>query len=135
MRLRLKEDPREWRRFAWALSGAVALVAALLAYRAPDPSAPAFFGFALAVAVFVTGSLWPRAYRPVYRAAMRFSHAMGQVVGRVLLGLLFVLLLLPLGLILRLSGKDLLQLKTHRGRQVDSYWQPVKPPGPLDRLF
>jgi hypothetical protein len=135
MRLRLKEDPREWRKFAWVLSGALTLVTALLIYRLRSFGAPAIASLSLAVFVFFTGSLWPRPYRPVYRMAMRVSHAIGQVVGRVLLGLLFVFLLLPLALVLRLTGRDLLRLKNPRPPPPDSYWQPVRSPGPLDRMF
>jgi len=135
MRLRLKEDPREWRKFAWALSAALSLVTGLLIYRSRSFGTPAIVTLPLAIVVFVTGTLWPRPYRPVYRVAMRVSHAIGQVVGKVLLGVFFLLLVLPLSLVLRLLGKDLLRLRQPRQESVDSYWQPVKLPGPLDRMF
>jgi hypothetical protein len=51
----------------------------------------------------------------------------------VLLVLFFFFILTPVGLILRLMGKDALQLKPRR--EAQSCWQTAKDYGPLDRLF
>ena len=64
---------------------------------------------------------------------MTASWHVGQVMGRLLLTVLFLLLVTPLGLLLRLLGKDLLELK--RRPDAASYWHVAKKPGPLDRMF
>jgi hypothetical protein len=58
------------------------------------------------------------------RAWMRVGHAVGRVVTAVLLALVFVLVVCPLALVMRLVGRDALRL---RGRS-ESYWEPKAPP-------
>jgi hypothetical protein len=64
---------------------------------------------------------------------MRVSYQIGQVVGKVLLTAFFFLLVTPLGLALRLAGKDLLQLK--RDDAAPTWWQPAKNNREFDRMF
>jgi hypothetical protein len=133
MRLKLKEDPREWRKFAlvFALAGAVLVGLCWRAGWLADTGLQA--GMALLAAALTAGSLRPRWVRPVYRGAMTASFHVGQVMGRVLLVLLFFALVTPLGWLLRLLGKDLLHLR--RAPQRATYWEPARPEGTLDRLF
>ena len=51
----------------------------------------------------------------------------------VALNLFFILVVTPLGVILRIAGKDLLQLK--KAGKGETYWNAAKESGPLDRLF
>jgi hypothetical protein len=48
----------------------------------------------------------------------------------VLLGIVFLLVVMPVGLVLRLRGKSFLD-----GGRRDSYWHPVRPPGSLKDSF
>lgn len=58
-------------------------------------------------AVFATPALlFPAALKPVYRGWMKVGHALGWFNTRLILGILFYLLVLPMGLIMRLFGKD-----------------------------
>ena len=58
------------------------------------------------------GLLWlpalfiPSALNPVYTVWMKIGHAIGWVNTRIILGILFYVLVLPMGLIMRLFGKD-----------------------------
>ncbi|MFM1941740.1 MAG: Saxitoxin biosynthesis operon protein SxtJ [Verrucomicrobiota bacterium] len=136
MRLRLKEDPREWRKFAWALSGALAVLAGVVVWRRHGFTQPSAVLLAFSLAVMLIGSLFPRLFRPVYRVAMRFSHAMGQVMGRVMLTVMFLLFITPLAWLLRLSGKRLLAAGGwRRDSGQTGYWVPARKAGPLERLF
>ncbi len=133
MRPRLKEDPREWRKFAWAALAALAIVAALL-WRRGTLSPVGFGAVAGLAALFALGAAFrPRPVRPFYRAGMTLGFYLGQVIGRVLLALAFLLVLTPLGLILRLAGKDLLRLRPDRRRA--SYWRPARFTSHFDRQF
>ena len=49
------------------------------------------------------------------------------------LTLFFIFILTPAGWVLRLAGKDPLQLK--RPAKTDTFWQTAKDASPLDRLF
>ena len=82
MRLKLKEDPREWRRFALTGCAVAGGLVCLLLWRGrikPD----AFFWIVGAL-VLIGGSAVLRAqwFRLPYRVAMTVSFRIGQVVGR-----------------------------------------------------
>ncbi len=66
------------------------------------------------------GTLWPRALRPFQKVWMTLALLMGWVMTRVLLGLVFFLVLTPIGLLTRLCGKDFM----HRRFDLagSSYW-------------
>lgn len=133
MKLRLKEQPREWQKFALVLVVIVSLGAFYFWHR--HRISPQIFGSIwIAVGLIaVVVSIWPRVFRMPYRIAMTASYYLGQAVGQVLLALLFMLLVTPLGILLRCLGKDLLQLR--REPQNRTYWRTPKHPGSFDRLF
>ena len=54
----------------------------------------------------ILGALWPSLLKWPSALWWRFSHALGYVNARVLLTVLFVVVLVPIGLIWRLTGKD-----------------------------
>jgi hypothetical protein len=130
--LRLKEDPREWRTFSLSLAGAMALVAGLIGWRkGMGPGAWVLVGAALTLAVLA--GVAPGRLRPVYRTGMRVGFFLGRIVGAMLLTVVYGLVVIPLGWVLRWSGRDLLELR--RNPTAKSYWKPARRPGPLDRMF
>ena len=133
MKLILKEEPREWRKQAWLTLGGLAVISSLLRWRKvlPPTAWLAILGLLLAAAILAW--LQPRGFRGYYRLSMRLGFAISQVMGFVALTLFFWLIITPLGLILRLAGKDSLKLK--RPKDTVSYWQPARNSGPLDRSF
>lgn len=132
MQPKLKENPREWQKFAAVLC-ALAGVATLVAWRRGWVPGEVWIPVSAAAALTMLAALLrPRWFRPVYRGGMTLSFHVGQAIGKVLLVALFLLFVTPLGLALRLFGKDLLAL---RRRNVDSYWVEAKPPGRLDQMF
>ncbi len=90
-----------------------------------------------AVFFLVTGLFAYPVLKPVYRAWMKFAFLLGWVNTRILLGLFFYLVLTPIGLILRLTGKDLLDRRIDRA--AATYWTPRRPepvdPSRYERLF
>ena len=133
MKLKLKENPNEWRKFAAVMAGALAVLAWLLQARGILPREWLVGGWAVLAAAVVLSLLAPRWFRGFYRVGMTVSFHIGQVMGKVLLTLFFLLVLTPLGLLLRLFGQDLLKLK--RNRTATTYWQPTKTNREFDRLF
>jgi hypothetical protein len=133
MKLQLKEDPKEWRKFVTLSATGLSLMTALLCWRKILPA------LAFAVILVILGGIvlaaWlqPRWFRGAYRAGATVGFHIAQVLGQVVLAVLFLLVLTPLGLILRLTGKDLLRLK--RAPKAESHWQPARPATPLERLF
>jgi hypothetical protein len=56
-----------------------------------------------------------------HRGWMKFSHVLGTINGFLFLSIVFFLILTPLGLVLRLFGRDELR---RRGGTPDSMWEP-----------
>ena len=133
VKLRIKEDPREWRKFVLVLGCFISLITYLLYRRGIVSQLFLNNLFIFAGVLVITGFLFPRSVRPIYRGAMTFSHFMGQIMGKVILTIFFYFILTPLGLLLRMTGKDLLNLKS--SSNVSSYWQPAKPPAKIDQMF
>ena len=132
MKLRLKEDPKEWLKFT-AVMAVLPAAAAFALYRKhhlPAGGLAVILGGLLVV--LLLGALRPKLLRGFYRAGMTASFHVGQFMGGYLLTVFFLVVLTPLGLLLRLCGKDLLHLK--RG-QTASYWRSSRPWSPFDRQF
>jgi Saxitoxin biosynthesis operon protein SxtJ len=87
-------------------------------------------GWALVLGgVFVLTALArPHLLASLNTAWTRLGLAMHRVVSPVVLGLVFYTTLTPIGLLMRMLGKDVLRLK--RDPELSTYWIPRVPPGP-----
>jgi hypothetical protein len=130
--LRLKENPREWQKFVAVMGTAANLVVWMLWWRGRLPIAVPVGVVALALMVLIAALIRPCWFRGFYRAGMTVSFHIGQVVGKVLLTVFFFLFLTPLGLLLRLMDKDMLQL---RRSPAKTWWQPARNNRDFDRMF
>lgn len=74
---------------------------------------------ALAAAALIA----PMSLRPVYNAWMRFGLVIGSIMSRIILGIVFFLVVTPLGVLMRATGKD----PMHRSfnRSAASYRDPI----------
>jgi hypothetical protein len=133
MRLRFKEDPGEWRKVTLLGLIGPAVIAGILRWRGVVSGA--VLVAVLAVIALVALCVWvrPRWFRGHYRFTTRLGFYTANFSGRIVLAALFFLILTPLGWVLRLLGKDLLQLESPRNKQT--FWQPAKQDGSLDRMF
>jgi hypothetical protein len=133
MRLVFKEDPKAWRKQALLTLLGLGVITVVLTWRHVW-SQQVCDGVLAVLALAVVGALVrPRWFRGYYRLSMRLGFYFSQCIGYVVLAVLFVLIVTPLGLVLRLAGKDPLQIR--RPRDAATYWNPGKEFGPLDRLF
>ena len=133
MRLKLSEEPKEWLKFTAVMALAVGIATTLLHFR-KVLGRPAWFGVLIGLGlVLIVCALRPRWFRGFYRAGMTVSFHFGQFMGKVLLTVFFLIAVTPLGLLLRLAGKDLLRLK--RSANADTYWLPAKTNTRFDRQF
>lgn len=101
------------------------LVAAFSWYR-QGATWPWWLGAASAFGVAALA--WPQILSPLNRAWTRFGLLLFTVMNPIVLGIVFFLCVAPMGLALRLFGKDLLSLKMKP--EADSYWINRAPPGP-----
>ena len=74
----------------------------------------------LAGSFISAGLIVPVILKPIYLVWMIFSVILGWFMTRFILSILFYLVITPIGLVLRILGKDLLALK--RQEVQDSYW-------------
>ena len=62
------------------------------------------------------------------RLWLRFGLLLHRIVSPVVLGIMFYLVVMPMGLLMRAFGKDFLRLR--RNDSAESYWIKRDPPGP-----
>ena len=106
------------RKFGLTMAVAFGLLGGWLAWR----SHGIWVYFAGASAFFLLfGLIWPAALKPVQKVWMTAALLMGWVMSRVLLCVVFFVAVTPIGLVLRLSGKDILDTKP--GVRRDSHWK------------
>jgi hypothetical protein len=131
MKLRLKENPREWFKFT-AVAGLFVALMGLLLRKRGGLNAPIWAMFIPGVLALAIGAMQPRLLRGPYRAVMTVSFYFGKVIGTILLSIFFLVVVTPMSFLMRLAGKDLLNLKKPN---AGTHWRPAKPPSALDRMF
>ena len=89
-------------------------------------------GWAAGALLSAAGVVHPPLIRPVFVGLILLTYPIGWVVSHLLLGAIFFLLFLPIGLMLRITGHDPLQLKAPSG---NSLWKtPVGKTDPASYL-
>ncbi len=81
----------------------------------------------LAIVLFGAALLFPRVLTPLNRGWFRFGLLLHSVVTPIMMAVIFYGAVVPMALVLRARGRDLLRLK--RDPAVQSYWI-IRPPGP-----
>ena len=97
--------------------------------------APRLWALAVAAAFFGAAIAAPRWLAPLNRLWTRFGLLLSRVMNPLVLGLLFFAVVTPMGLAMRLLGKD--PLRRRFDREAASYWIRRDPPGPapMSRQF
>ena len=120
------------RGFGLTVGGIVLAIAAVRAgLQLWDGGAPGWLEGALAgigLLLVVFGLAAPARLAPLNRAWTGLGLLLFKVVNPVVLGLIYLSAIVPIGLLMRLLGRDLLSLKFERG--AASYWVVRAPPGP-----
>jgi hypothetical protein len=85
-------------------------------------------GWGIAGVISLFGLVFPPLIRPIFVGLILLTYPIGWVVSHLLLGLIYYGIVTPVGLILRMTGHDPLQLKTPSGNTL---WKtPVGKNGP-----
>ncbi len=113
----IKSGEHELREFGITIGGILVFIGAFAFYRERN-----FFSYFLIAGCFfaVAGIALPLLLKPLHKIWMGFSIIIGFFMSRVMLTILFYLVVTPLGVIIRLTGKDILDQKIEKGRE--SYW-------------
>jgi hypothetical protein len=132
MKLKLSEDPKEWRKGAWMTALGLAVFSSLLRWRRVIPVSVWVAVVAVMAAIAVAAAANPRWFRGYHRFSMRLGFAISQFAGRIILACFFIVVVTPVAIIRRMTGKDPLRLQR---RTTETYWTDAPPKTPLDRLF
>jgi len=113
----LDTSPRNLRKFGLVVGGVFGLLAVWFWWRGK-----AFYPYVLipGVSLVVFGLIWPKVLKQVYVIWMSLALVLGLIVSTALLTILFYLVVTPVGLVARLSGKDFLSQKLDPN--ANSYW-------------
>jgi len=79
-------------------------------------------------AFLVVAWLRPAVLAPLNRAWTRFGLLLHRIVSPIVLGVMFFVVITPMGLVMRALGKDPLRLRYDR--EARTYWIDRRPPGP-----
>jgi len=107
----------ELKKFGFVLSAVVCILGIIFSFKHKTIYV---WPFVLGAIFFVMNLIYPIYLKPIRFILMRISFAIGWVNTKVLLFLTFYLVITPIGLIMRIFGKDLLNQKIERNKS--SYW-------------
>ena len=116
-----KADKKALRNFGFVMAGAFGIIAALLFWKQRAAAPWMAGGFALFGGL---GLIAPIVLKPIYIVWMTFAHYLSFVMTYVILTLFYYIILTPVGLLMRLFGKDLLAKRFPGGK--DTYWVPAQ---------
>jgi len=115
------------RSFGLLTGGIVAVLFGLLLPWLFDHAWPTW-PWMLAALLAGLGLFFPPALGPIYRVWMKFGHVMGFINSRLILGLMYYLIITPIGAIMRLFGWDPMRRRLGVGTsyRVPSRDRPIK---------
>jgi len=115
----LDVSPKSLRKFGLTVGVIFLIFGLVLIWRGHWHSARGIFvGFG--AALLIIGLSFPERLITVYKIWMGFAFALGWIISRFILIILFVLVVTPIGLLAKLFGKQFLDLKFRDGKS--SYW-------------
>lgn len=86
------------------------------------------WSLAVGGAFLLAALAFPSVLAPLNRIWLRFGLLLHKIVSPLILGIMFFLVITPMGVVMRALGKDLLRLRFDKA--APSYWIDRIPPGP-----
>lgn len=118
--LNLNPSKKELRTFSLCAVAFLAIVAWIVWRK--TGSAPAAIGiFAAGIAVGLLGMTIPQALKPVFVGLMIVNYPIGWVVTHIVMAFIFYCVVTPVGVIMRLSGRD--PMERAFDRTAKTYWK------------
>ena len=118
-----KAGPLELRRFGLLVGGVFSAIGLWPTIWRLD--LPRLWALALGLVLVLAALVAPRLLHPVHRACMALGEGLAWVNTRIILGLVFYAVVTPIGLVMRLLGRDPLHRRLHAS--VESYRLPRGP--------
>jgi len=130
----IKGSEKDLKKFGLTVGIILILIAALLFWK----QKPSFlYFFPVGLFLLLAGILTPALLCPLNKVWMIFSLILGWIMTRVILSVLYYIILTPIGIIAKISGKHFLDVKIDKTR--NTYWEKRKKveinPADYDRQF
>jgi hypothetical protein len=116
--------------FGVLMAAVLTMISAFLLWKGKPTT---IYTLAVATLFLVPAYLSPTILKPVEKLWLAFGEKMSMVMTTVLLVLTYYLLMTPIGLLLRVMGKDLLDQKLEP--EAKSYWKKIEVDGPSTRPY
>ncbi|MBS0183829.1 MAG: hypothetical protein JSS39_15675 [Nitrospira sp.] len=120
---------KDLRQFGFLVGGVFAVIGLWpVVFRSESPRLWAMMLGSLLIAL---GAIAPQSLKQVYSGWMKLGHILGSINTRIILGIIYYLLITPMGLVMRLMGKDPMHRTMAQG--MDTY-RIVRTPRPRDHM-
>ena len=83
----------------------------------------------VAIIFFILGLVNSKVLTPLNKLWFKFGIFLGKIISPIIMGIIFFLVVTPIGLLMRLLGKDLINLKYNNNK---SYW--IEKKGPKSKM-
>jgi len=114
---KIKGDKSDWKKFGITMGIILALIGSYLFWKKNNYVE---YLFVIAAAFLIFGFVLPVVLKPVYKAWMALAVVMGFIMTKVIMVFIFYLIVTPISLIARLTGKKFLDMKVDKNAK--SYW-------------
>lgn len=121
---KLKQNRSTLRNFGLTMAVALALIGVAMRLAGHHPPR-AFWAWGLAAGFLLLGLVAPRALKEIHRVWMGLAFVLGWFVSRIILSVIFFGIITPIGIVMKLAGKDILSEKIDRN--ASTYWIPRDP--------
>jgi hypothetical protein len=113
------------RSFGWVFAGVFLVIAVLPLLHGQSLT---WWSIGISAVFALVALVKPSLLSGLNRLWIKLGVLLGKIVSPIALGILFYVVITPIGIIIRLAGKDPLRLKFDP--DAKSYWIPREPPGP-----
>ena len=88
-----------------------------------------FWSVIISIIFLVLGLFNSKILTPLNKLWFKFGIFLGKIISPIIMGIIFFLVVTPIGLLMRLLGKDLINLKCNNNK---SYW--IEKKGPKSKM-
>jgi small-conductance mechanosensitive channel len=114
----IRQSDKDLKKFGLMVGIILIVIAALLFWK----QKPSFiYVFPVGLFLVLAGMFTPPLLRPLNKGWMILSILLGWIMTRVILSVLYYIILTPIGIIAKISGKKFLDLKIDKTKE--SYWE------------
>ena len=116
-KVRKGDTIKKLRSFAITLFFAMAIIGAFFWGRKGGTT---FILWGVAFTMLIVGVFWPKRLAPIYKAWMILALILSFISNHIILTMMYYFVFTPIGVLMRICGKDILQRKYHEAAK--SYW-------------